>query len=139
MSHLRTYRVLPLLVGLLLLLGAATPAVLAACAMHRTEATSIPIHDRETPVLPIHTEGLPCHAAPATEYHACCQADATMASSATMCSHTAPRVSNPPLASVLSDVVLPALVQPSLLHSTRARAPSRPSTHRQALLATFLI
>lgn len=145
MSQLRTYRVLPLLLGLALLFGAAAPAVQAACAMmpEDVQETTMPClgHEAAALVLNAHQDqgDVPCEVDPSEQYHACCQQDGAAPSPAVMCSDAGPRIAGLVLAGVLpSD--LASLRQPrSATFFARAQVPSFPSSHRQAFLATFLI
>jgi hypothetical protein len=144
MSQLRTYRVLPLLVGLALLFGVAAPTVQAVCAMmpDDMQETSSPCHTYEAnaTVLNTHQTDVSCKAAPAESHYQCCLQGETTPLSATLLLDTTLRVFAPAFAGVLLDRVPRPSVARSLLPEKKTLASSFTTTPlRQALLSTFLI
>lgn len=144
MPDVRTYSVLPLLVGFALLFGVTAPAVHAACATMPTQQTNA---------------GLPCHADEAGHglrdtdkandaaccvvlavVYPCCRLDRAIRSAATITSETGPRASILDIAGTWLAEFPRQWALRSALPGTTAPAPSVTSMpRRQALLATFLI
>ncbi len=147
MSQLRTYRILPLLVGLAFLFGAAAPKWHAACAVmtDRAQETEMPCHPQQEPrpsAPEMHSDGLgmPCCGAARQVAPVCCPSEGMVASAATTPSEAGPRLFALLPVGVLAEATQRASAQPSVLLDTRARAPAFTSTTlRQAFLATFLI
>ncbi len=146
MSLFRTYRVLPLLVGLALLIGVAAPTVHAVCVMVPgiTQEASLPCHGHEEAGLTLNAQkgsaSAPCCASLSERLYLCCHVEAAPHSSATILSGTAPRLLASATTAVLPDGMPTPSVTRSALLETKPSASSFTATPlRQALLSTFLI
>ena len=146
MSLFRTYRVLPLLVGLALLVGVAAPTVQAVCAMMpgETQEASLPCHGHEEagPTLNAQKDSAsaPCCASLSERLHPCCHVEAAPRSSATILSDAAPRLLASATTAVLPDgMPTPSVVRSALLETKPSASSFTATPLRQALLSTFLI